>query len=268
MAENNTGHGLATRVASALVLLPLAVAAVYFGGWAFFALVLVSVVLMAYEWEMMRDERGLPSAVAVGAVAVASLVVMASGAPAVAIAVLAGGAVAAYVALGFARRRAGWVAGGMLYVGLPSLALLWLRDDAGFGRDGLYWLFCVVWATDIGAYAAGRAIGGPKLAPRISPKKTWAGLAGGVIAAGASGAAVALVAGFGDPFWLFVAGSALALVAQAGDLVESAIKRHFDRKDSGSLIPGHGGILDRVDGLVFAAPVVALFMMLFVERST
>jgi phosphatidate cytidylyltransferase len=123
------------------------------------------------------------------------------------------------------------------------------------------WLLLVVWTTDIGAYFAGRSIGGPKLAPRISPGKTWAGLVGGMAAAGLVGGLLTALAGAG--FWLAAGlGALLAAVAQAGDLFESRLKRHAGVKDSGHLIPGHGGLLDRIDGLVFAAPTFALVVAL------
>jgi phosphatidate cytidylyltransferase len=139
------------------------------------------------------------------------------------------------------------------------MALDWLRADPVYGQLTIFWLFGVVWATDIGAYAAGRTIGGAKLAPRISPNKTWAGLAGGVLSAGLVGLGVAIWF-VKDPHPLALAGlsAALAVLAQLGDLGESSLKRHFGVKDSGRLIPGHGGVLDRCDGLLSTAPAVAL----------
>jgi phosphatidate cytidylyltransferase len=160
-------------------------------------------------------------------------------------------------------RRRGWLLLGVLYVSLPCLALLWIRDLPG-GLETLLWVLVLVWATDTAAYVAGRGIGGPRLAPRISPNKTWAGLAGGAVGAALVGFAAVLLRGappdagpLGDA-WLLVALSAiLALVEQAGDLAESAVKRHFGVKDSGNLIPGHGGVLDRVDGLIAVSLAVA-----------
>jgi phosphatidate cytidylyltransferase len=152
-----------------------------------------------------------------------------------------------------------WMLSGALYIGLPILSLVWLREQ---GRATLFWLLLVVWATDIGAYAAGRAIGGPKLLPRVSPAKTWAGLAGGAIAAAAVGA-VSGLAGQASPVALAVLSAGLAVVSQAGDLGESWVKRRFGVKDTSAIIPGHGGMLDRVDGLLAAAPVVALLCLLF-----
>jgi phosphatidate cytidylyltransferase len=137
------------------------------------------------------------------------------------------------------------------------VALVWLRGDVG-GARLILWLMATVWATDIGAFFAGRLIGGPKLAPRISPKKTWAGLIGAMASAGLVG----IVADFSVPgapgaAVLAAAGAVMAVVAQAGDLGESWVKRHFGAKDSSALIPGHGGLLDRVDGLLAAALALA-----------
>jgi phosphatidate cytidylyltransferase len=141
---------------------------------------------------------------------------------------------------------------GVVYLGLPALALLDLRNVPASGPALLLWLFLVVWTTDIAAYLVGRAIGGPKLAPRISPGKTWAGLAGGVTGAALVGAVTAGTLG-GIPWLGALLGGFLALVAQAGDLFESHLKREAGVKDSGTLIPGHGGALDRLDGLLFVA---------------
>ena len=124
------------------------------------------------------------------------------------------------------------------------------------------WLFVTVWSCDTGAYISGRSIGGPKLAPRISPNKTWAGLLGGILAAVVASVLLALISGSGSIVLFAIQGTLLALISQCGDLAESSLKRRFDVKDSGNLIPGHGGILDRVDGVLFAAPTLALLFMI------
>ena len=157
---------------------------------------------------------------------------------------------------------------GVVYVGLPILALLLIRRQHDPGPDlatyrGLIytlWALALVWATDIGAYFAGRAIGGPKLAPRLSPNKTWAGLIGGV--ALASLFAAVMHRSYGLPMRLTLATPALAVLAQGGDLYESWLKRRAGVKDSGNILPGHGGVLDRLDGLVPVAPVAALLVVL------
>ncbi len=152
------------------------------------------------------------------------------------------------------------LAGGVPYVGATTLALLWLRADPVAGRRAVLFVLLVVWASDIGAYLAGRALGGPRLAPSVSPGKTWTGAAGGLLAAAVAG--FALAAGGGRFMTAILVAVVLGIAAQAGDLLESAVKRGFDVKDSGSLIPGHGGLFDRLDGLLVAAPVAAGLAML------
>ena len=150
----------------------------------------------------------------------------------------------------------GWYVAGFLYALAPALAVLWIREVPNLGLSMVVWVFVVVWSTDIGAFFAGRAIGGPKLAPTISPNKTIAGLFGGMISAGLVGWAWVDFADVPTVFlWL---APPLALAAQAGDLFESWLKRRAKAKDSGSWLPGHGGLLDRLDGLVVVAPLAAL----------
>jgi len=155
---------------------------------------------------------------------------------------------------------------GVPYVGASCVALTWLRSDPGVGMLLILFLLLTVWANDIGAFVVGRGLGGPRLAPSISPAKTWAGFWGGITAAGLVGGLVALVAGAQAPLAAVVLGAVLAVVGQGGDLFESAIKRRYKVKDSGQLIPGHGGLLDRIDGLVAAAPVLALFQAVVGSR--
>lgn len=174
-------------------------------------------------------------------------------------------ALGAFAVVGLTARRVAkpadrWLlAVGIPYVGAGLVALVWLRMAPGGGLFLLIFALFTVWATDIGAYAAGRTIGGPKLAPRISPKKTWAGLIGGMAASALVGWGLALAIGAQRPGVVLLVGAVIAVVGQAGDLFESWAKRRYDVKDSGTLIPGHGGVLDRIDGLLVAAPVLALF---------
>jgi phosphatidate cytidylyltransferase len=142
---------------------------------------------------------------------------------------------------------------------LPAIALVWLRLSAQWGLLAVLFVFLVVWATDTGAYLAGRFLGGPRLMVRVSPNKTWAGLVGGLLAAVLIGIAFAAVVEDGNAGRMAINSFVLALTSQAGDLVESALKREHGVKDASNLIPGHGGFMDRVDGLVFAAIVAALF---------
>lgn len=142
--------------------------------------------------------------------------------------------------------------------GLAALvALLWLRHQPGSGRETILWVLACIWATDIGAYFVGRTAGGAKLAPSISPGKTWSGLIGGMAWAAVASALVGYAFGLGETMHLAIAGAALAIVGQAGDLLESAAKRRAGVKDSGRLIPGHGGLLDRIDGLMAVLVAVA-----------
>ena len=154
---------------------------------------------------------------------------------------------------------AGWTIAGFFYALIPALALLWLRDRAPQGLELVFWVFVVTWTTDIGAFFAGRVIGGPKLAPSISPNKTWAGLVGGMVSAGLAGWAWTEYVML--PTTLIWLAPVFAAAAQGGDLFESWLKRRAGAKDSGSLLPGHGGILDRLDGLVVVATLTALFQM-------
>jgi phosphatidate cytidylyltransferase len=150
----------------------------------------------------------------------------------------------------------------IVYSMAAVLALLWLRHQPADGRETVLWIVAVIWATDIGAFVVGRAAGGAKLAPRISPGKTWSGLIGGMAWAAVASAAVAYGFGLGHTIALAAIGAGLAVVGQIGDLVESAAKRRAGVKDSGALIPGHGGLLDRVDGLMAVLVVVALVRLI------
>lgn len=154
-------------------------------------------------------------------------------------------------------RRSGLLLAGAAYIAVVALSLLSLRHQPETGLQAVLWLLATVWATDIFAYVAGRTLGGPKLAPRLSPNKTWSGALGGLAAAMIVGACTAWFWTGGSVIGLAMAGALLSVVSQAGDLAESAVKRYVGVKDSGQLIPGHGGLLDRVDALMAAAVVMA-----------
>jgi phosphatidate cytidylyltransferase len=160
----------------------------------------------------------------------------------------------------FAQRKDGlsfWKSIGVFYIGLPVLALSLLRDDTEFGLTAVVWCMVIVWSADVMAYFFGRIIGGPKLAPRISPKKTWAGMLGAMV--GAVLASWLLTQYSHMNVWpLAGLAAAFALVEQGGDVFESAFKRHYGVKDSGHLIPGHGGVLDRIDGLITVVLIAAI----------
>jgi phosphatidate cytidylyltransferase len=251
--------GLRVRLASALILIPVALVAVALGAPYFDALVVVAAGLMAWEWARLCSGGRLPAAGALAILVVVAATVAVSFLPvwqATCIVAVGAALVGALAALTGGAPL--WLALGTLYAGLPCVAILWLRAEPAAGLETLLWLFALVWAIDSGAYVVGRAVGGPKLAPVISPKKTWAGLAGGVAAAMAVGILAGLLIDGASPWVLAAAGLVLALVEQAGDLGESALKRRFGAKDSSGLIPGHGGVLDRVDGLVTVILAVAL----------
>jgi phosphatidate cytidylyltransferase len=161
-------------------------------------------------------------------------------------------------------RRSGWASlcpVGLAYIAVAGGALLWLRDDPIAGRADVLFLLLVVWAGDIGAYLVGRRLGGPRLAPHISPGKTWSGAVGGLLAAVAAGLLAAHVLSDAIIWRVMVVAAVLGIVAQAGDLLESFVKRRLEVKDSGRLIPGHGGLFDRLDGVLAAAPVAALLAL-------
>jgi phosphatidate cytidylyltransferase len=147
---------------------------------------------------------------------------------------------------------------GVLYAGLPAVSLIWLRSDDPFGLRAVIFLILIVATADTAAFVSGRLLRGPLLWPRVSPKKTWSGLLGALVASAMVGALFWVIVPGGSPLRLAAAGAVLAVVAQAGDLAESALKRRFGAKDSGALLPGHGGVMDRVDGLVAAATAVGL----------
>lgn len=260
--EKKQADGALARVASALVLAPLAIIVVLLGGWPFVLVWCLAAMIVYWEWtaEIVKAPRSAEVA-GVGVLAVAGLL-GASGFPSTALLVIAVGAGVA--ALGGTRRL--WCGAGLLYAGLVLAGPMLLRRDlhADFGVLALFYLFAVVWATDILALFAGRRIGGPKLAPSISPKKTWSGAIAGALGGVAAGAAVAAVGSnlLNLPKTNILAATGLALllsvVAQGGDLFESAVKRRFGVKDSGRIIPGHGGLMDRLDGFLAAAGAAAL----------
>lgn len=236
---------------------PPALLAAWLGGYAFAALVAVAAALMCWEWHTITTRTfGWSGKVAATGCALAALLMVEAPGPALALAIATAIASTA-LAPGHAERQRLWAGMGALYVGLPTIMLVWLREDPSAGLETVFWLLLLVWATDIGAYAAGRAIGGPKLMPSVSPKKTWAGLVGGMVASGLVGWAVAVLVASPSPVGVIIGSALLAVVAQAGDLFESWVKRKFSVKDSSSIIPGHGGVLDRVDGVLTVAAAVA-----------
>lgn len=248
---------LRLRILSALVLAPIALAAVWIGPPLLSALVVLAGAGMAWEWGRLchRGKGGAALAILIGLVG-ASVTSAALDGYLLAL-ILALAAALFWAASGQAGERL--LAGiGVLWLTLPCIALLRLAAHSHGGRTTIFWILAVVWATDIGAFIVGRRVGGPRLAPRLSPNKTWSGLAGGVLCAGLAGVAAAALLGVPRVLWLGALSGALAVAAQFGDLAESMAKRHFGVKDSSNLIPGHGGLLDRLDGMLAVVPVVAL----------
>ena len=251
---------LGVRSLSAAVFVPVVLAAVWFGGFVFTGFILVLGILVAIEWVKISFGEN-KAQLLVHEVAAAALIMGSTLLSIIAIAVLS-------IMSGLLQRKDGlnfWRLIGVIYIGLPILALSILRDDVQFGFIAVVWCMAIVWSADVMAYFFGRIIGGPKLVPLISPKKTWAGMLGAVVGAVASSILVSHFAHLG--YWpLAVLAAAFAILEQGGDIFESAFKRHFDVKDSGTLIPGHGGILDRVDGLI--AVVVAAALVGFIRNPS
>ena len=254
---------LGLRSASAIVLMPVVLYAVWQGGIWFQMLIAVLAVLIAQEWAAIVHEG---SSRMFGLLSLAGLsgvfVTQAQGLDAACAVILVLWLLSVLAWL----KNAGsiWSLLGVFYVGLPMIAFYLLRDNGAWGVWAVLWCFLIVWAADIMAYFAGRMIGGPKLAPLLSPKKTWAGLGGAVVGAAVLSIVYAWVLGF-NAVHLAILAAFLALVEQAGDICESAMKRRYNVKDSGNFIPGHGGVLDRVDGLL--AVVLAATIIGFAHRA-
>lgn len=216
-------ENLRLRIISAAVLAPITMALISIGGVYFQIMILASAILMSFEWNSIINETGKAELTK--------------------------------------KQKNRWVISGVLYISFPCISLLLLRDMEN-GLLIVLWLMLTVWATDIGAFAAGRTIGGPKLAPFISPNKTWAGLLGGMASAAILSFIFAQWIASPHSKELTIIGASLAVISQIGDFLESWIKRYFGVKDSGTTIPGHGGLLDRVDGIITVAPIVLFITLL------
>jgi phosphatidate cytidylyltransferase len=257
---------LRLRIMSAAVLVPLALGCIWIGGAAFAGLIALIAAGLSYEWIGLCGRRSSLMAVLPFVALPVSVIVAEWDTAASALVLLAVATV-----IGIATNRGlspdRPLAFGIPYLGLAAVALVWLRRQPGSGGANVIVLLLVVWASDIGAYVAGRAIGGPRLAPSISPGKTWSGAVGGLAAAAAVGLAASAVLGDGAASahlmtWRPAAFAVLiGGISQAGDLFESQLKRHFGVKDSGTMIPGHGGLLDRLDAVLTAAPATALLAL-------
>jgi phosphatidate cytidylyltransferase len=250
-------------------LLAISLFCVFAGGIAFLLLVGAACMALSVEWTTLCRGPDPPYdiyAVCMLMVIVTACVAGGTGGPAIGLLLLLGGTVAALIWQGGVGPEPGHgrfaYAMGFPYLGPAAVALPWLRSDPAVGLANTLFVLCIVWASDIGAYLIGRILGGPRLVPAISPGKTWSGAIGGLVSAALAGLAVA--ACFAPKFSsLHVTAMAIGLgiISQAGDLLESALKRHFGVKDSGRIIPGHGGLLDRLDALLAVAPVAALLAL-------
>jgi phosphatidate cytidylyltransferase len=252
------------RLLSAITLAPLPVAAIWFGSPWLPLLTALAGAVMAWEWGRLcrRGRFGATGIILVGVVlATIATATLTTLGVAIGIA-LVGAGIVFWSAQGRPDLNPKWTALGSLWVTLPCISLLWLARGGPNGRATLLWVLAVVWATDIGAYVIGRTFGGPRLAPRWSPRKTWAGLAGGTACAATAGWVTAVWLGISPALPLVLLSAGLAIVGQFGDLGESLAKRRFGVKDSSGLIPGHGGLLDRLDGLLAVIPVVALLTLI------
>jgi phosphatidate cytidylyltransferase len=252
-------RNLLMRVAAALVLAPLAIGAAYAGGWYWTALATIGAIGLFVEWlAVTYAARNVPVTIAGVGALVLTAPFLAVGNVVGALVMLALGLIA--VAFRATEPRI-WAVAGFVYAAAAQVASVVVRLDHERGLAALILVMLVVWATDIGGYFAGRAIGGPKLWPRVSPKKTWAGAIGGFVAS------LLVAIGFsafdlGKALPLMILAAMLSVAAQFGDLFESAIKRRFGVKDSSHIIPGHGGVMDRLDGFVAAIVLAAIFGIL------
>jgi phosphatidate cytidylyltransferase len=252
-------RNLWTRIAAALVLAPLAIVAAYAGSWWWIAPVTLLAIGLFVEWLTVVGSAREKSVVAAGVVALAVAgLCLGFARVELALAALALG-VAATALLSVRQRR--WTSAGFLYAGAAQMASVLVRFDTATGFIALVFVLLIVWVTDIGGYFAGRGIGGAKLWPRVSPNKTWAGAIGGFAAS------LVVALGFaaldlGRSWPLLMLAAVLSVVAQLGDLFESAVKRRFGVKDSSHIIPGHGGLMDRFDGYIAAIVLASIFGLL------
>lgn len=249
---------LQLRIVSGAAVAAIALLMVYWGSVPFAILVFLISAAMSWEWGGIVRGEGLDTAGWLQISSMAAAAILANlGMAGLGLAAIVVGAITVGAVL-FGGGRAQLSSLGVIYTGLPVVALGWLRGDEPLGFRAVLFVLLIVVVTDTAAYFTGKLLGGPKLLPSISPKKTWAGLVGGVLAAAVSGAIYARTSGSGTVAWLAILGFALAIIAQGGDLAESALKRQFGLKDASDLIPGHGGFMDRMDGIVTASVAAAL----------
>ena len=265
---------LQKRTLSAAVLLPVVIAAIVLGHPYFTVLVAIFAAAMAWEFTAVaaharvsgqtspipQPSGGAWRVLAALAIITAVLAVVGAGYAhldiRIWIVILFGAFATGVMAAVINRQRMAWFVLGVIYVAVPAVALVAIRAEPTFGPASLVWIIALVMAADTGGYLVGRTVGGPKLAPRISPNKTWSGLGGAVAGAALVGLLTAFILNHTNVLVLTLISAIIGLLEQGGDLVESAFKRHFGVKDTSQIIPGHGGVLDRVDGLLAVAVAV------------
>jgi phosphatidate cytidylyltransferase len=251
------GEDFGARLVSGLAMAAVVAACTFAGPVPFAVLVVLVALLVSWEWGRLvhGPDAALLVAVQIGTAAASGLLATFVSVGLGLLALPIGAILATLLSLG---RNSFFSAAGVFYAGFPAVAAIWLRSDADLGLEAVAFLIVIVVTADTAAFLSGRLIGGPPLSPRISPNKTWAGFIGALVASAAVGGSFWLAVPEGSVVRLAATGAALALVAQAGDLAESALKRRFGAKDAGSILPGHGGVMDRVDGLIAAVAAAGL----------
>jgi phosphatidate cytidylyltransferase len=259
-STESASRNLVLRTISAAVLAPIVIAVAYVGGWPFLILCALAAGGILWEWVRLVAGRSDPAMLLPGIAALLAALTMAAfnrdGAAAGVIgagALLAAALTTAYPRDHQAKWSGVWAAGGVAYAGAAFIGPALLRRDGQLGFLAIVFLAATVWTTDILAYLFGRTLGGPLLWPKVSPKKTWSGALGGLAGGVAGGTAVAYASASGRLAPVAITALVLSALAQAGDLFESAVKRRFGAKDASQLIPGHGGLMDRLDGFLIAA---------------
>jgi phosphatidate cytidylyltransferase len=260
-AVGSRGGELALRVGSALVLVPLAIGTAYLGGWPFAVFWGLAAMGVLWEWTSLVARSDHRTVLMTGGASLALAVALVATGHLLAAVIVLAISTLGVAALAPAKWRT-WIAAGVPYAGALGVAPVALRSDSEDGFLAVIFLFAIVWTTDVVAYFSGRAIGGPKLMAQVSPKKTWSGAIGGTLAAVIVAFVLAKVMALSGLFAIAMLAVVLSICAQGGDLFESFLKRRFGAKDSGHLIPGHGGLMDRLDGFITASVVAALIGLL------
>jgi len=253
-------NNLLARLLSALIMLPIAVFAILAGGTPYFIFVILITTLIIFEWNGITEKNSISPLFVLQALSIALLLVEINwGSPYLMVS-FCSSLIAIFAMAYLVKAKVIWALAGFFYAFVPSAAILLIGENVS-GQIVL-WMMMVIWSMDTGAYFVGKNIGGPKMSPSISPNKTWSGLIGGTITAMLVGPLYVYFWGdqslpiFNNALILIIFSGLVAILGQIGDLMESALKRKFEVKDSGLIIPGHGGVMDRMDGILFVAPVV------------